>query len=68
VLRFRLRLMVKCGPLMRPQASEIWPFWNPGRSVSFDVPDEVLERVAAEQKAFTVVYCTNPWYDCGLPQ
>jgi hypothetical protein len=36
--------------------------------LSFDVPDEVLERVAAEQKAFTVVYCTNPWYDCGLPQ
>jgi hypothetical protein len=33
-----------------------------------DVPDEVLERVAAEQKALTVVYCTNPWYDCGLPQ
>ena len=37
--------------------------------LAFDVPDEALERAAsAEQKAFTLVYCTNPWYNCGLPQ
>jgi len=34
-----------------------------------DVPDEVLERAAsAEQNAFTMLYCTNDWYNCGLPQ
>jgi len=34
-----------------------------------DIPDEVLERAAsAEQNAFTLAYCTNPWYNCGLPQ
>jgi hypothetical protein len=34
-----------------------------------DVPDEVLERAAsAEQNAFTMFYCTNDWYSCGLPQ
>ena len=32
-----------------------------------DIPDEVLERAAsAEQNAFTLAYCTNPWYNCGL--
>jgi hypothetical protein len=37
--------------------------------LSLDVPDDVLERAAgAEQKSFTLVYCTNPWYNCGLPQ
>jgi hypothetical protein len=37
--------------------------------LSFDIPDEVLERTAnAEQIAFTVMYCTNDWYSCGLPQ
>jgi hypothetical protein len=37
--------------------------------LTFDIPDEALERAAnAEPKAFTVVYCTSPWYDCGLPQ
>jgi len=37
--------------------------------LAFDVSDEVLERAAnAEQNAFTLVYCTNPWYNCGLPQ
>jgi len=36
---------------------------------TFDVPDEALERAAsAEQNAFTMLYCTNPWYNCGLPQ
>ena len=37
--------------------------------LTFDVPDEALERAAsAEQNAFTMLYCTNPWYNCGLPQ
>jgi hypothetical protein len=37
--------------------------------LTFDIPDEALERAAnAEQKAFTMLYCTNPWYNCGLPQ
>jgi hypothetical protein len=35
----------------------------------FDIPDDALERAAsAEQNAFTMVYCTNDWYNCGLPQ
>ncbi len=30
--------------------------------LTFDVPDDALERAAsAEQKAFTVVYCTYDW-------
>ena len=37
--------------------------------LTFDVPDDVLERAAsAEQNALTVVYCTADWYTCGLPQ
>jgi len=37
--------------------------------LSFDIPDVVLERAAnAEQTAFTLIYCTNDWYSCGLPQ
>jgi hypothetical protein len=37
--------------------------------LTFDVPDEALERAAsAEQKTFTVMYCTQPWYYCGGPQ
>jgi hypothetical protein len=39
--------------------------------LSFDIPDEVLERAAdAEQRAFTLAYCTSGshWYDCGWPQ
>ena len=37
--------------------------------LSVDVSDTELERAAsAEQNAFTVVYCTTPWYNCGLPQ
>ena len=37
--------------------------------LTFDIPDEALERAAsAEQKAFTVMYCTSPWYNCDLPQ
>ena len=34
-----------------------------------DVSDGALERAAsAEQNAFTMLYCTNDWYSCGLPQ
>jgi hypothetical protein len=37
--------------------------------LTFDVPDEALERAAsAEQNALTMLYCTNDWYSCGLPQ
>jgi hypothetical protein len=37
--------------------------------LTFDVPDAVLERAGStEQKAFTLFYCTNQWYDCGVPQ
>jgi hypothetical protein len=37
--------------------------------LTFDVSDDALERAAsAEQNAFTLVYCTNPWYNCGPPQ
>jgi hypothetical protein len=37
--------------------------------LTFDVPDEALERAAsAEPKAFTMIYCTNDWYNCGWPQ
>ena len=39
--------------------------------LSFDVPDEALERAAiGERQAFTWVYCTNGyyWYDCNWPQ
>ena len=36
---------------------------------TFDVPDEALERAAsAEQNGLTMLYCTNDWYNCGLPQ
>jgi hypothetical protein len=39
--------------------------------LTFDIPDEVLERAAsAEQKALTLAYCTSGynWYDCNWPQ
>jgi hypothetical protein len=37
--------------------------------LTFNVPDAVLERAGStEQKAFTLFYCTNPWYDCAAPQ
>jgi hypothetical protein len=37
--------------------------------LTFDISNEALERAAsAEPKAFTLAFCTNPWYDCGLPQ
>jgi hypothetical protein len=35
----------------------------------FEIPDHALERAAStEQNAFTVVYCTHNWYNCGWPQ
>jgi hypothetical protein len=39
--------------------------------LAFDFPDEALERAAsAEQKAFSLAYCTSGWYwyDCNWPQ
>ena len=37
--------------------------------LSFDVPDQLLERAAnAKQGAFTLAYCTSHWDSCGLPQ
>jgi hypothetical protein len=36
--------------------------------LSFDVPDAVLELAgSAEQKAFTLFYCTSPSYGCSVP-
>jgi hypothetical protein len=39
--------------------------------LTFDIPDESLERAAsAERQASTWAYCTNGyyWYDCNWPQ
>ena len=36
--------------------------------LTFDIPDDALERAASAQNAFTVAFCTQPWYYCGLPQ
>jgi len=35
--------------------------------LTFDIPDEVLERATAEQSAFTLAFCTSHWDSCGLP-
>ena len=35
--------------------------------LTFDVSDDALERAASAQQ-FTMLYCTNDWYNCGLPQ
>jgi hypothetical protein len=36
--------------------------------ISFDVPDELLERAANDkQRAFTLAFCTSHWDNCGLP-
>ena len=36
---------------------------------TFDVADDALERAGStEQMAFTMFYCTNPWYTCSAPQ
>jgi hypothetical protein len=35
--------------------------------LSFDVPDELLERAAKqEQGAFTLAFCTSNWDNCGI--
>ena len=36
--------------------------------LTFDIRDEALERAATEQQAFTLMYCTHPWYYCPWPQ
>jgi hypothetical protein len=37
--------------------------------LTFNIPDAVLERAGgAEQKAFTLFYCTGPSYGCSVPQ
>jgi hypothetical protein len=37
--------------------------------LTFNIPDAVLERAgSAEQKAFTLFYCTSPSYGCSVPQ
>ena len=37
--------------------------------LTFDVPDAALDRAAsAEGQAFTLAYCTHPWYNCPWPQ
>jgi hypothetical protein len=37
--------------------------------LTFDVSGDALGRAAsAQQNAFTMLYCTNDWYNCGLPQ
>ena len=38
--------------------------------LNFDVPDDALERAAgiSDGRAMTWVYCTQAWYNCGLPQ
>jgi len=36
--------------------------------LAFDVPDALLEQAGrAEQKAFTLFYCTSPSYGCSVP-
>jgi hypothetical protein len=40
-----------------------------GEILTFDIPDEALERAAgAEQQATTWAHCTHPWYYCPWPQ
>jgi hypothetical protein len=37
------------------------------RILTFDIPDEALERTAStEQQAFTWIYCTGAWQLPGL--
>jgi hypothetical protein len=36
--------------------------------LSFDIPDEALERAANVEQAYTLAYCTHPWYSCPWPQ
>ena len=36
--------------------------------LAFDIPDDVLERAANAEQAYTLAYCTHPWYHCPSPQ
>jgi hypothetical protein len=36
--------------------------------LTFDIPDEALERAANADQAYTWAYCTHPWYHCPWPQ
>ena len=36
--------------------------------LAFDIPDDVLERAANAEQAYTLAYCTHPWYNCPWPQ
>ena len=49
--------------------SEIRELGKTGEDIlTFDVPDEALERAAAETggRAMTIAYCTH-WHECGWP-
>jgi hypothetical protein len=36
--------------------------------LTFDIPDDALERAADAEQAYTLAYCTHPWYHCPWPQ
>jgi hypothetical protein len=36
--------------------------------LNFDIPDDILERAANAEQAYTWAYCTHPWYYCPYPQ
>jgi hypothetical protein len=36
--------------------------------LTFDIPDDALERAANAEQAYTLAYCTHPWYHCPWPQ
>jgi hypothetical protein len=36
--------------------------------LTFDIPDDALERASDAEQAYTLAYCTHPWYHCPWPQ
>ena len=36
--------------------------------LTFDIPDDILERAANAEQAYTWAYCTYPWYHRPSPQ
>jgi len=32
--------------------------------LTFDIPDDALERAANAEQAYTLVHCTHPWHQC----
>jgi hypothetical protein len=36
--------------------------------LNFNIPDDALERAANAEQAYTLAYCTHPWYHCPWPQ